>query len=127
MLGFQSYGPPYQRKGQKELPKSGPRIQGNHSNHYMHSNRQNNDFIYNPEEFPPPVRNNEVNQRNQILSPQINGESFLELLESVKSIQKNQGIFQQELMHLKMSIPLHQHLPGIFNPQPQAQNPVTNI
>ena len=75
--------------------------------------------------------NNDTNPRNQATAMSINSESFLEMLQSIKSIQQNQQIFQQEIMHLKMlNPPLQQHMfpGGGYNllPQNQAQIPVSN-
>ena len=90
---------------------------------------QSKDFCYNPNDFPDTM-NNDTDHRNQLLSPMhVSNESFLELLESMKSIQMNQQMFQQEIMHLKMLIPSSQQqmLPRVFNPQTQVQAPVTNL
>ena len=68
---------------------------------------------------------NQPNRNGLLNSNQSNNEGFLELLESMKSIQMNQRHFQQELMALKLLIPTPQRsiAQGFYNPQVQA--PVT--
>ena len=134
MLGFQNYRGSNQINRANKLPRirNDSGFQGNH-NMFNH-NMGNNEFVYNPEEFPATM-NNELHHKSQTTPhatpTQINNNNFLELMESIKLIQQNQVIFQQEIMHLKMQNPppQQQMYAGVYKVPSQnpAQIPSTNI
>ena len=131
-LGFQRYRPSYQRQNNSNyLSSEHPKINGEFQSGSA-NNMQSNGFSYSSNEFPAlhmsgaPSDGYNLPSRNGLLnSHQGNNEHFLELLESMKSIQMNQRHFQQELMALKLLIPTPQRsiAQGFYNPQVQA--PVT--
>ena len=103
MLGFQGYQPPWKHR------ENAPRPNNVNSN-VPRPKANDRGFCYNEDEFPMAQANQNVPSANK--SPN-NEQHFLDLLQSIKTIQETQQFFQQELISIKSLLPP----PQLIHPQ----------